>query len=157
MSMPDIALPWVGDDGGRAAAGFRGQASDCVARSIAIAAQLPYQQVYDALAAGNAGQRRTKRHPGTSGQRTARNGISTSRKWFKDYMADLGFRWVPTMQIGSGCVVHLATGELPAGRLVTSLSKHMAAVIDGVVHDTHDPTRGGTRCVYGYWILKEEA
>jgi hypothetical protein len=26
-------------------------------------------------------------------------------------------------------------------------------VIDGVLHDTHDCTRGGTRCVYGYWIV----
>ena len=26
---------------------------------------------------------------------------------------------------------------------------------DGVVHDTYDPSRDGTRCVYGYWrILK---
>jgi hypothetical protein len=25
-------------------------------------------------------------------------------------------------------------------------------VIDGVIHDTFDPSRGGTRCVYGYWI-----
>jgi hypothetical protein len=27
-------------------------------------------------------------------------------------------------------------------------------VIDGVVHDTHDPRRGGTRCVYGYYQKK---
>ncbi len=55
------------------------------------------------------------------------------------------------MAIGSGCTVHLRIGELPAGRLVVSLSKHMTAVIDGVIHDTYDPSRGGTRCVYGYW------
>jgi len=36
-------------------------------------------------------------------------------------------------------------------RLILSLSKHLAAMVDGVVHDTHDPSRGGTRCVYGYW------
>jgi hypothetical protein len=24
-------------------------------------------------------------------------------------------------------------------------------VIDGVIHDTHDPGRDGTRAVYGYW------
>jgi hypothetical protein len=23
--------------------------------------------------------------------------------------------------------------------------------IDGVIHDTHDPSLRGTRCVYGYW------
>jgi hypothetical protein len=24
-------------------------------------------------------------------------------------------------------------------------------VIDGVIHDTHDCSRNGTRCVYGYY------
>lgn len=37
------------NDGGRAAAGFKGTARDCVARSIAIATGLPYCEVYDAL------------------------------------------------------------------------------------------------------------
>ena len=55
------------------------------------------------------------------------------------------------MFIGSGCKVHLRNDELPAGRLIVCLSRHYTAVIDGVIHDTHDPSRGGTRCVYGYW------
>jgi hypothetical protein len=55
------------------------------------------------------------------------------------------------MQIGSGCRVHLRADELTPGRLVVQLSRHLTAVIDGVVHDTHDPSRNGTRCVYGYW------
>ena len=41
---------FIRDDGGRAAAGFKGSAGDCVARSIAIAAGLPYAEVYVALA-----------------------------------------------------------------------------------------------------------
>jgi hypothetical protein len=56
------------------------------------------------------------------------------------------------MQIGSGCQVHMRDGELPSdGPLVLSLSKHYCAVVDGVIRDTHDPSRDGTRCVYGYW------
>lgn len=55
------------------------------------------------------------------------------------------------MGIGTGCRVHLRPDELPRGRLVVKLSRHITAVIDGVVYDTHDPTRGGTRCVYGYY------
>jgi hypothetical protein len=31
------------------------------------------------------------------------------------------------------------------------LSRHYAAVIDGVLHDVVDCSRGGTRCVYGYY------
>lgn len=137
------------NDGGRAAAGFKGTARDCVARSVAIATGRPYLEVYEALADGNAGQRRTRR--GTGGARTAANGINTTRKWFKDYMRKLGFTWVPTMKVGQGCRVHLRADELPPGRLVVSLSRHYTAVVDGVIHDTHNPDRDGTRCVYGYW------
>lgn len=151
-------------DGGRSNAGFSSKrAGDCVCRAITIATGLPYQQVYDRLAEGNATQRKRRaiRIGGTLVQRrqkervrSASDGISTKRKWFNDYMLSLGFEWVPTMRVGQGCKVHLRDGELPKGRLVVSVSKHMCAVIDGVIHDTHDPSRGGTRCVYGYYLLK---
>ena len=55
------------------------------------------------------------------------------------------------MQIGQGCKVHLRADELPPGRLVVSVSRHTTAVIGGVIHDTYDPAREGTRCVYGYY------
>jgi len=136
-------------DGGRKDAGYKGEAKDCVARAIATTAQLPYQEVYDTLAEGNANQRRSKR---TAKQpRSARDGIFVKRKWFKDYMESLGFEWTATMRIGSGCKVHLTTDELPKGRLVVSVSKHYTSVIDGVLNDTFDCSRDGKRCVYGYW------
>jgi hypothetical protein len=166
----------VYDDGGRAASGFQGLAGDCVCRSIAIASGVPYKEVYRELAMGSGTQRKSSRTGYRS--RTAREGIDTGRKWFKDYMRGLGFRWVPTMTVGSGCKVHLTDGELPMGRLVVSVSRHYTAVINGVIHDNHDPQRemhciepdhGGDlkagqwrnengicsisrRCVYGYWI-----
>lgn len=147
--MPTL-MRWKYDDGGRRAAGYKGNAGDCVCRSLAIVAQLPYKEVYATLADGNATQRRTK---GRTYARSARNGINVKRKWFKDYMRSLGFAWVPCMGIGTGCKVHLRNGELPDGRLVVSVSRHSTAVIDGIIHDTHDPSRDGMRCVYGYWIL----
>lgn len=140
------------NDGGRATAGRRGTTSDCVARAVSIASGRPYQEVYDRLAEGNATQRRSK-HNRNAGQRTASKGIYVKRKWFKDYMAELGFEWTATMQIGSGCKVHLRADELPKGRLVCLVSRHAVAVIDGVINDTYDPSREGTRCVYGYWRL----
>ena len=143
---------FIQNDGGRSAAGFKGSAGDCVTRAIAIAAGLDYQYVYDAMAAGNGTQRTTKRSGKSSGKHTANSGIYTSRKWFKDWMTQHGFRWVATMAIGTGCKVHLTPGELPYGRLVVSVSRHYVAVIDGLVHDTFDPSRGGKRCVYGYWV-----
>ncbi len=144
---------FVYNDGGRKAAGYKGSAGDCVCRAIAIAAQLPYQQVYDRLAEGQATQRKSKR---TSKQsRSARDGIHAKRKWFKDYMLELGFVWTPTMQIGSGCQVHLKADEIPSGRLVCVVSKHYVAVIDGVINDTYDCSRDKTRCVYGYWTMPQ--
>lgn len=148
-------MRFVYSDGGRAAAGFKGSAGDCVCRAVSIASQRPYAEVYAALAAGTGAQRATKRTRKRGA--TAREGINVGRLWFKEYMAQLGFEWVPTMTIGSGCKVHLAEGELPAGRLIVSVSKHYVAVIEGVVHDTHNPTRGGTRCVYGFWKEKARA
>lgn len=148
--LPHITFQF--NDGGRAEAGFKGFAGDCVCRAIAIAADLPYKEVYKALAEGNATERKTRRTAKSSGKRSARNGISTTRKWFKDYMESLGFKWVATMGIATGCKVHLREDELPSGRLVVALSKHYAAVVDGVLNDTYDSSRDGTRCVYGYWI-----
>lgn len=167
------------NDGGRAAAGFKGSAGDCVARAVAIATEQPYQQVYDALAQIEGSLRRSKHHP-RGRARSARNGVCTGAKAFKDYMAALGWKWTPTMEIGTGCRVHLTDGELPMGRLIVSVSRHYTAVIDGVIQDTYNPQREVTtfrqfpgwqtvdlkpgerrnengifttarRCVYGYW------
>jgi hypothetical protein len=150
-----IGLPWVEDDGGRAAAGFVGQTGDCVVRAIAIAAQLPYARAYDDLRhdmRNNASlRRRLERAYGQHAHQhlTPRRGVP--RDVYDPYLAALGYAWTPTMHVGSGCQVHLAPGELPDGRLVVRVSKHICAVIDGVVHDLADPCRDGTRCVYGYW------
>ena len=149
-------MKFVYDDGGREAAGFKGKTGDCVARSIAIATDLPYTIVYDRLSLGNQTQRITKnsgRRP-SAGMRSAAHGIWTRRQWFKDYMQELGFTWHACMGIGTGCKVHLKDNELPKGRLVVALSRHYAAVIDGVLHDTYEDARDGTRCVYGYWQYK---
>jgi hypothetical protein len=34
--------------------------------------------------------------------------------------------------------MRLHPDELPSGRIVARVSKHLCAVIDGVTHDTHD-------------------
>jgi hypothetical protein len=147
-------MEWKFNDGGRAAAGFKGSSRDCVARAIAIASGRPYAEVYRVLAQGNFTQRKAKREGRKARQNTADHGINTKRKWFADYMESLGFRWVPTMAIGQGCKVHLSSGELPAGNLVVNVSRHFCAVIDGVLNDTYDCSRNGTRCVYGYYIFE---
>jgi hypothetical protein len=133
-------------DGGRSAAGYRGKAGDCVVRSIAIATGLPYQHIYDLVNRASTHERTGTRKRGISNARTGVYKSSIHR-----VMKSLGWVWTPTMQIGSGCTVHLRPDELPPGRLVVSVSKHLTAMIDGVIHDTHDCSRRGKRCVYGYW------
>lgn len=129
------------NDGGRAASGFKGKASDCVVRAIAVATQRPYAEVHAAVnhLADN------EYFDGSDSE----HGVH--KKLWKDYMRSLGWTWTPTMGIGTGCKVHLRDGELPDGRLVVAVSRHVVAVIDGVIHDTFDCSRSGTRCVYGYW------
>ena len=151
-------IKWVYDDGGRAAAGFKGKTGDCCCRAVAIAAQRPYKEVYDLINEYAKSERIGKRKRSKS---NARTGVYTQTA--KKVMEHYGFTWVATMKIGSGCKVHLTADELPKGRIVCSLSKHYTAVIDGVVHDTYNPddrsvTVDGDgndittdRCVYGYW------
>ena len=138
---------YVYDDGGRALAGFKGQAGDCVCRAIAIATQLSYRTVYDDLNQLAKQARLTAKNPKRD---SARNGVS--RAMMREYLASLGWTWVPTMRIGQGCRVHLRADELPPGRLIVSVSKHSVAVVDGVIYDTYDCSRAGTRCVYGYFV-----
>lgn len=147
-------FPFVRNDGGREAAGFKGRAGDCVVRSIAIAAQLPYIQVYEDLRQASAcyaleRDNRVSRHLARKGS-SPRNG--NHRNVFHEYILQQGFEWVPTMKVGAGCRVHLRPDELPAGTLIVKVSKHLTTVIDGVLYDTHNPSRNGTRCVYGYYL-----
>ncbi len=142
-------MTWVYSDGGRKESGFIGSANDCVARSIAIATGLPYALVYDAVNQAAEVERPGSRRRG--GRRSsARTGVFKAT--YHRYIASLGWRWVPTMTIGSGCRVHLRAEELPKGRLIVAVSKHLTAVLDGVIYDTHDPSRDGQRAVYGYWL-----
>lgn len=142
MTAQETTLGWVYDDGGRGVAGFstRAEARDCVARSIAIATDQPYRDVYDALARIAASNGR---------KRSARDGLP--RKVWQEYLTGYGWVWTPTMLVGQLHRVHLVPDELPGGRLVCRLSRHLCAVVDGVVHDTFDPRREGNRLVYGYW------
>lgn len=111
-----------------------------------IATGKPYQDVYDALNSLAVSERTGKRKRGVSSSRTG-----VYRTTYDKYLRSLGWTWTPTMQIGQGCKVHLRGEELPKGRLIVAVSKHLTAVIDGVIHDTQNPARDGTRCVYGYY------
>lgn len=139
-------MDFVFHDGGRAAAGYKGKTGDCVTRSIAIATGKPYREVYDALNQLALSERR-----GTRTRKRSNSHTGVFRKTYQRYLESLGWLWTSTMSIGSGCRVHLRASELPPGPLVVKASRHLTVVIDGVLYDTHNCSRGGTRCVYGYF------
>lgn len=129
-------MKFVYDDGGRSKYFKASNVSDCAIRAISIATQKDYKEVYNALKELNGGQ-------------SCRDG--TPKKVSKKYLISVGWKWHPCMTIGSGCQVHLTREELPNGRIVAEVSRHLVAIVDGVIHDTYDCSREGSRCVYGYW------
>ena len=139
-------MPWIFSDGGRKEAGFKGWGkADCVTRSIAIITGRPYREVYDTVNEFCA----LERPRGGKSRSSANTGVYMPT--IKKIMEHYGATWVPTSHVGQVERTHLAAGELPKGRLVARVSRHVTAVIDGVIYDNHDPQRHGDRMVYGYW------
>lgn len=120
---------------------------DCVCRAIANATGMDYKQVYDLINSYAKKEHLSKRKKKKS---NARNGVTKDTIW--RILTDLGWKWIPTMLICSGCQVHLNEKELPDGTLIVSVSKHLTCVKNRKLYDTYDCSRGGTRCVYGYYI-----
>lgn len=141
-SVPTDRDPW--------AVSSRGVASDCVVRAITLATELPYMEVAALINKYGSVERVTRKKRGKSSHTSG-----VYKRTIRRILSELGWTWTPTMGIGTGCKVHLRDGELPMGRLVVSVTHHMTAVLDGVIHDTHDPSRNGNRCVYGYWSAPE--
>ena len=83
------------NDGGRAMAGYKGEAGDCVVRSIAIVTGLPYQKIYDDLFKANEKFRNTSRTKLARSlkQRNDSPRSGTHRVVLKKYLAQLGFQW----------------------------------------------------------------
>ena len=144
-----MKMEWRYNDGGRSKYFKAENVRDCVTRAIAIATGLDYKRVYDDLNELAKAERKGKRKKGIS---NSRQGVY--KDTYKKYLLSLGWKWIPTMQIGQGCKVHLRADELPKGTLIVSVSKHLTCVVNGVIYDTYDCSRGGDRCVYGYFIKK---
>ena len=138
-------MKWVYNDGGRSNY-YKGDAYDCVVRAIAIATNQDYKQVYDLV------NEYIKREPYDEKYvSNARSGVS--KEICSKLLKDMGYEWTPTMKFGHGCSVHLREDELPKGTIIASVSKHLTCIKDGIIYDTFDPSRGGQRCVYGYWKI----
>ena len=122
------------NDGGRKAAGFKGTAGDCGARSMAIALGLDYKAVYKELAQANSDCGHAK---------SARNGIY--QVVFADVLKSYGWVWMPAPKFENR---KARCSDMPAGVVIAKQARHFVAVIDGVAHDSWDCTH---KMVYGYW------
>lgn len=132
-------------DGGRSKY-FKGRTGDCVTRAICNATGLDYKKVYDDLNALAKTERTGKRKHKKSNSRTG-----VYKRTYHKYLESIGYKWQATMNIGTGCRVHLCKDELPNGVIIVSLSSHLTCVKNGVIYDTYDCSRDETRCVYGYF------
>ena len=74
-------MKFVFNDGGREAAGFKGTTGDCVCRSIAIAADRPYKEVYDTINEFAKKERTGTRKRGKSSARTGVYKDTVKRLW----------------------------------------------------------------------------
>lgn len=128
------------NDGGRSKYFTAKNVRDCAVRAIAIATGKDYMEVYKALKEMNKGE-------------SCRNG--TPKKVSRKLLEQWGWKWVACTGIGKGCTMHMIEDELPKGTIIVQLSKHLACVKEGVLHDTFDSSvnsYGSPRQVYGYYI-----
>lgn len=138
-------MQFVYNDGGRQEAGYKGKTRDCVCRAIAIATEQPYEEIYKKLNELISASKQSK----AKKKSNSRTGIC--KKYYHIFLINSGWKWVPCMKIGTGCQTHLRAEELPTGRLIIRLSRHLTTVIDGVLNDTYNCSRDEKRCVYGYY------
>jgi hypothetical protein len=161
LNPKDGRCRWVKDDGGRGqsgiARGHKDKVGDCVARAIAIAAQKPYREVHDALIAGAVRYVKTaetnwaKYARRRGGYRVFHADHGVHDEVIVHYLKALGWKYAPKEHLPRGRGVRLRADELPSGRLIVLLPGHLVAVIDGVIHDTHDCSDEGRRRIRGYW------
>ena len=139
-------IDYVPDDGGRATAGYKGTAGDCVARALVILTGGDYKQIYRDLAQAN------KVKAGRP--RSARNGVS--KKAYESVFRDYG---LVKVQLPEGPRPTLSEAHRLYGDCIVTTARHMAAMINGALRDTsdvrtyewEDDTR--ERKAQGVWVL----
>ena len=124
------------DDGGRAAAGFKGSAGDCVVRAIAILTREPYPHIYRRMAsamkqAGYSASGDGYRQKPRAG---ARPTISC-RKVQNLVKVSYGLRRV---NLGRGPRPTYTEAWVLHGNCLVGTTKHISAIIDKTLRDTFD-------------------
>lgn len=147
-------MAFVKNDGGRAAAGFKGSAGDCGVRAAALVTGADYRDTYEALF------ERQRVFKASSRRKAVRNRSASPRDgvWkevMHQHMTEAGARWIALAEVGGEVVrVRDVAARWPVGRIVMRLARHYSAMIDGVNFDTWE--QHPEKRVYGVWIMAGE-
>lgn len=126
---------FIYNDGGRKAAGYKGNAGDCGARAMAIALGMDYKEAYKLLATENKNCGKAK---------SARNGIH--KDIYNEVLKSLGWMWMSAPKfVGRKA----KCSDMFAGTVIARQAGHFVAVINGIPHDTWDCSE---KMVYGFWV-----
>lgn len=126
---------WVYNDGGRSEAGYKSTAADCVVRAVAIVMEIPYKVIYEDL----------RHFLSSRGADSPRNGVSYEH--LQRYLGQLGFRYKAI----EGKHITLHRDELPKGKVIADLPRHVTAVLDGIINDAYNPNEKKNQQLLGYW------
>lgn len=152
------------NDGGRSAAGYKGDTGDCVTRAIAIATGNDYETTRQDLMKvtdGFRGKSRTKVAKSIKNN-SVRNGVL--KEIYRPYLEAIGWKRVALQKFGDPKRYYMTTDDLPMGTVIVEMRKHLVTVIDHVVQDTWDcritkkwidgvPTDIDTpRTITAYWV-----
>jgi hypothetical protein len=134
---------WLQHDAGRSTSKRPKARNDCTVRAIAAVTGAPYDAAYEWIAAGGR----------KSGKRFKLKPFFAANVFLHD--ADWRFAWTPYPAVKGerrmNVIAFVATH--PRGRYVIQVSKHVIAVVDGVLIDDHLPRLNA--CVYGAWTVGE--
>jgi len=160
--LPERLRSFEFNAGGRATAGITGSSGDCVVRAIAIATGKSYTEVHNALQNGLRHQieieRKQQLQYGIAGRTrpTTTPLTGVTHDVYAPYLKWLGWEYVPKPVGADGKLLRLRPGSLPKGRLIVGLSRHLVAVIEGVIQDTYYSALRGGRPIRGYFRKRPE-
>lgn len=134
-------IKFTKDDGGRSAAGFKGDTGDCVTRAIAIATGIEYKKVRKELMQRQSdwrttGSRKAKRQTSNS----VRNGCN--KEVYEPYLDSLGWEKESLVKFGWHSRSKMTAEDMPRGVVIMYVQSgrrgHLATMIDHVLHDSWD-------------------
>lgn len=127
---------YIKDDGGRAAAGFRGRSGDCGVRALAIALSIPYKDA----------RKLAKEFALKGRQRSRAISDGLYAEDFASIMHYLGWRRIKAPRFDRR---KARFDDIPARRAILNMARHWAVLENGNIRDAWDSRE---RVVYSYWM-----